>query len=664
MRKEYIEYIKDLPINIYLANIMEYPIHWHDAVEILFVLKGSIDLQIETGVYMVKEKEIEIVNTNEVHSIKSNDNNNLVLVFNIDPNFFEKYYDDAKDVFFYTNSDIEGIQEDEKYYVFRRYLAILLYEILSKHHDYEDVIEEQLLAMMYHLLNNFHYLFYEEESLKEDDVQLERYHRIVKYISNNYMNKVSLQDLAQQEFLTSQYLSYKIKSTFGRSFNDFLNLIRVEESTKLLLDTDKTISEIAQEVGFSHVRYYNKHFKLNYKCTPTQYRKKYKVDEKMLEKMKRIKYFDLNLALPHLTQYLEDYDRYNYDDKIIKLDLDLEKEVERYFKKPNIICLGEASKLLEEDNKSILKEVQKDIGFQYGILENLFSIEMNILPFQRLGFINWNRVELLMYFLKEIRITPIILTDNVDEEIVEDFIKYFTKIFGLTEVEEWIMGSKKAIEENLKLEFLEPITNKVYDELTMISYILDNFTNENINLVLDLKDKVHDRMILTNDTFIGGKGIVTCNNLKKPSYYTYQLLSKLGEDILYRGVGYIVTKKDEDFQILLYEPLDKEKLNLYNKNNSFFKNGNGKKVSINISNMYEDYKITKYELNNRFGSIYDKWIDLGKPKRLNRDEWKLLNNYVHPDVTFCYGKKSTIYNLLTEIKDMGIVLYNFQKVQR
>lgn len=51
MRKEYVEYIKDLPINIYLANIMEYPIHWHDAVEILFVLKGSIDLQIETGVY-------------------------------------------------------------------------------------------------------------------------------------------------------------------------------------------------------------------------------------------------------------------------------------------------------------------------------------------------------------------------------------------------------------------------------------------------------------------------------------------------------------------------------------------------------------------------------------------------------------------------------------
>ena len=150
----------------------------------------------------------------------------------------------------------------------------------------------------------------------------------------------------------------------------------------------------------------------------------------------------------------------------------------------------------------------------------------------------------------------------------------------------------------------------------------------------------------------------------KTFIFTYQLLSKLGEDILYRGVGYIVTKKDEDFQILLYEPLDKEKLNLYNKKNSFFKNGNGKKVSINISNMYEDYKITKYELNNRFGSIYDKWIDLGKPKRLNRDEWELLNNYVHPDVTFCYGKKSTIYNLLTEIKDMGIVLYNFQKVQR
>lgn len=661
MRKEYIEYMKELPINIYLANIMEYPIHWHDAIEILFVLRGTINLRIETGIYTVEEKEIEIINTNEVHSIKSEEEDNLVLVFNIDPNFFEKYYDDAKDVFFYTNSDIDRVQEGEKYYEFRRYLSILFYEVLSKHHDYKDVVEEQLLEMMYHLLNNFHYLFYEEESLKEDDVQLERYHRIVKYISNNYMNKISLQDLAKREFLTTQYLSYKIKSTFGRSFNDFLNLIRVEESTKLLLDTDKNISEIANEVGFSHVRYFNKHFKLNYKCTPMQYRKKYKVDDEALQKMKKIEYFDLEMALPYLIQYLEEYDRYNYDDKIVKIELDLEKEVEGYLKKPKIIYLGEASNLLEEDNKRILKGVQKDIGFEYGVLDNLFSADMEICHDKKWDFISWNKVEGLINFLKEVGITPIILVDERDEKVLNYFEKYFNQLFGPSEMEKWIIGSKEEIMRQLKLKILEPDSSKLYDRLAMTSYILDNFIKQDTNLVLDLKDKVYEGMDVSNDTFIGGKGIVTSNKLKKPSYYTYQMLSKLGEDILYSGEGYLVTKKDENFQILLYAPLEIKDISLYS--NDFFEKGATRKVSINILNMHEDYRITKYELNKRYGSIYDKWIHMGRPARLNRDKLELLDNNVHPDITFYYGNSSTVYNLVTDIKDRGIVLYTFEKVQ-
>lgn len=661
MRKQYIKYIKDLPINIYLVNIMEYPIHWHDAIEILFVLRGTIELRIETGVYTVKEKEIEIINTNEVHGIKSNDDDNLVLVFNIDPNFFEKYYDDAKDVFFYTNSDIDGIQEGEKYYVFRRYLAILFYEIVSKHHDYEDVIEEQLLEMMYHLLNNFHYLFYEEESLREDDVQLERYHRIVKYISNNYMYKVSLQDLAKQEFLTTQYLSYKIKSTFGRNFNDFLNLIRVEESTKLLLDTDKSISEIANEVGFSHVRYYNKHFKLNYKCTPVQYRNKNKVDDETLEKMKRITYIDLVKALPYLTQYLEDYERYNYDDKITKLELDFDKEVKEYFTRPNTVDLGEASLLLEENNKRILKEVQREIGFEYGILKDLFSIDMGISGAKESGFINWNKVEGLLMFLKEVEIIPIILTNNVDEEIVKGFTEYFSHLFGASEVEGWILGDIMSISRQLELKLIKPDTCKLYDELSMASYIFNNYIDSNINLVLNVKDRVCEETVLTNDTFIGGQGLITSNDLKKPSYYAYLFLSKLGKDILYRGEGYLVTRKGEDFQILLYTPSNIEEANLYKEKR--LEKRSTIKVSINILNMNEDYRITKYELNKRFGSIYDKWIHLGNPTRLHGEELELLKKNVHPEITFYYGKKSTVYNLVSNIKDSGAVLYTFEKVQ-
>ncbi|WP_041700811.1 helix-turn-helix domain-containing protein [Clostridium kluyveri] len=79
---------------------------------------------------------------------------------------------------------------------------------------------------------------------------------------------------------------FTANNTTGYSFTDLLNLTRVDEALKILLDTDKNISEISEEVGFSHTRYFNKHFKIRFKCTPSQYRKKFKVDEEIFKKQK------------------------------------------------------------------------------------------------------------------------------------------------------------------------------------------------------------------------------------------------------------------------------------------------------------------------------------------------------------------------------------------
>ena len=65
----------------------------------------------------------------------------------------------------------------------------------------------------------------------------------------------------------------------GTNFKELVNNVRVDESIKLLLDTDKTISDISFDVGFSHTRYYNKSFKDYYKCTPLQFRKKYHIPD-------------------------------------------------------------------------------------------------------------------------------------------------------------------------------------------------------------------------------------------------------------------------------------------------------------------------------------------------------------------------------------------------
>lgn len=529
--------------------------------------------------------------------------------------------------------------------------------MVSKIDDYEDKIEENLLEMMYHLLNNFHYLFYEGENLEEDEEQLERYHRIVKYLSNNYMNKVNLQDIAEKEFLSSQYLSYKIKDTFGLGFNEYLNQIRVEESTKLLLDTDRSISDISEELGFSHVRYYNKHFKIHYNMTPLQYRKKYKVSQKQLENMKKVTYFDIKEALPYLTNYLEDYERYNYDNKIIKLDIDLEGETIEEFSRPDLIDLGDISLLLEEENRRILEEIQREIGFKYCLVNRLFSDDMDIYRGKNQRFINWTRVENILDFILGLKLTPLIDTTGVEKHIIDDFVSNFSYIYD-EDVESWLNRDVKKLNPYFPKIEIAPIQ----DTINMVPYIIHSYTHLNKRIILKMIDEISKNIELNNDTFFGGNGIYTNNYLNKPSYYAFMLLALLGEEVISKGEGYIVTKSEVGYQILLYNPIDINEDIIYREEKE--EKPKERKISINLYNMKNDFQITKYDLNKNYGSSYDKWVYLGSPERIDNWHWELLKKYVHPDISYYYGKKAIVFNALTTIKPNGAVLILLNNVQK
>ena len=74
-----------------IFKLKNYPTHWHNSIEIIYVLKGSLHIKIDTDSFTLNEREVEIINSDESHEIQGMDDNK-VLIFNIDPFFFEKYY--------------------------------------------------------------------------------------------------------------------------------------------------------------------------------------------------------------------------------------------------------------------------------------------------------------------------------------------------------------------------------------------------------------------------------------------------------------------------------------------------------------------------------------------------------------------------------------------
>lgn len=634
MRREYVRYTDNLPIHISLSDIREYPIHWHNALEIIFVLKGSIYLNIEAGTYKVKAEQIEMVNADEAHRIYS-DEENLVLILQINPSFFDKYYADMKNMFFYADTSEENIQNTEEYIILKQFVAILLLESIKKRENYQEFINKTLIDLLYHLINHFHYLMYEKEELKDDEEQLQRYHRIVKYIYNNFKNKISLQEIAEKEYLSSHYLSYKIKNTVGISFNEFLNLTRVEEAIKLLLDTDKTLTEISQELGFSHIRYFNKYFKKHYKMTPKEYRKKYKKTEEELKEIKKVKEYSTDLSLDYLKDYLAEYSRYNIEEEIIKIDLNLSDEGKKldknYLEK---LYFGNFHYLLIEDIFKNLKSIQELLNFKYLIIKDCFKNRNYIL------------FEEGVKKLKVLDLTPYIIISKDEEDIFLSNIDSILENFSSEEVEKWIFEYDKSLDDRIKFSnrsiIYDDKINDIYNTEYMLPYTFKNFMNDDFYMqALDFKEEL----------FSGEYGVLSYQGVKKPSYYSMYFASLLGDKIISKGENHILTCNDEDYQILIFNE-GKENVN---KEIHFF---------LNIENLIDDYRVIKYQVDEKNGSSYRIWRSMGKPKKLKDEEIQLIEYMSFPKADIKHAKKSNVFPINFKMFGSGATMIIFKKVQK
>ncbi len=278
MLKERIVYKNELPVNVITANIEEYPIHFHDDMEVVYVLEGSILMRNGYYTYSLRQGDIYILNDREMHSFESTGEDNMVMMLQMDLTYFSRYYDNLKNNFFVTDTDDDN---DESLDVLKNILARIMMEILQKGYGYEHKVIESTHNLIACLMADFQYFMMEdgkfrnETKNKGNKILAGRLNRITDYMYDNYNRKLTLSEIADREHLSIYYLSHIIKEATGLSFQDLLSYIRVEESEKLLLGTNKKIGVIAEETGFSAVRYYIKHFEQWFGMHPLEYRKKY-----------------------------------------------------------------------------------------------------------------------------------------------------------------------------------------------------------------------------------------------------------------------------------------------------------------------------------------------------------------------------------------------------
>ncbi len=96
---------------------------------------------------------------------------------------------------------------------------------------------------------------------------------ILDYLADNYLNSIGIAEVAELIGLSHSGLCNFFKAQTGVTFSNYLNKLRISKACELLLTTRKNVAEIAFEVGYENLAYFNRRFKEIKNCTPKVFRK-------------------------------------------------------------------------------------------------------------------------------------------------------------------------------------------------------------------------------------------------------------------------------------------------------------------------------------------------------------------------------------------------------
>jgi len=100
-----------------------------------------------------------------------------------------------------------------------------------------------------------------------------RMERVSKYIQDNYQSAITLSEISDIASMTEQSFSRWFRQTSGLTFIDYLMQLRTTVASHLLVNTNKPMSEVAEESGFNSSSSFNRSFLKVKGCSPREFRK-------------------------------------------------------------------------------------------------------------------------------------------------------------------------------------------------------------------------------------------------------------------------------------------------------------------------------------------------------------------------------------------------------
>lgn len=431
---------------------IEEPMHFHPEMEVIFIIDGEADVVIGEKQYHLEKEDIILLNSGIRHSVVNSRRGILCRIHYS----FQAMADIVRNencIFLCNSAEDKQHSYDE----LRKILRNLLYQYVRKKHKTECI----KISLLYELLDCLIENYQIQDNMNEmhqnrDDIRM---HRIIQYVNQNFQYSISLSELAQEMFVSTSTLSRFFKKQAGIYFADYLNQVRLRYAMQALLYSEKNITKIAVDCGFSNSSVFNRNFRDVYGMTPSDYRK---TKRSLLEEREKLD-SDIYEEIKHQLEDTAELEQETSENRLsVVID---SKKSQTYQKNWNqVINVGSAYNLTLANLQYHLVYLKEQLGYQYARIWNIFSERLMVSDGKTLGNYNYDKIDSIFDYLVSNQIIPFIdlgarsntavssegravfyeeeciefKSDDVWESLLDDFIVHLAKRYGKSEVSKWI----------------------------------------------------------------------------------------------------------------------------------------------------------------------------------------------------------------------------------
>lgn len=255
-------------------------LHWHDEMEWFMVTEGQAVIRVGEEDYMLQAGEAIFINSGELHSgTVAGDRPCSFDAVVFDANLFRTGTAD------YIHDRYIGQLVQRKYDVNPHITSntpegqLLLQQLVSlietdkrQNPAYELRMKGLLFLMMSGLLQLEGTVERSSRSSANTE-QHERLKQVLAYIEEHYKEAIQLKELADLLAMSESYFCRFFKKITTKSPIEYINLHRVRQAALLLKDQDRKVMDVALDVGFNNLSYFNVIFRQHFGCTPSAYRR-------------------------------------------------------------------------------------------------------------------------------------------------------------------------------------------------------------------------------------------------------------------------------------------------------------------------------------------------------------------------------------------------------